>query len=293
MDSGRRLNNPPMISRLTGLVVLALALLSCEENRVYRLATHQETTRLPRIGEDLAEVLRKDHGWRVKVLAGESYNSVANIGKVASGEVDFAISVSSAPADDSLDVRTVLPLYPEILVVLYKGDEVGRPDDLEELLAGRRVGVGPKDSSYSQIMLQIIEAFGVDAGTFTPVHHPLNELDLEAMDVAFTFVGANPTEIEKHIKAGARIFSFDDAALDGKGSRVDGYLLKSPGFRSFIIPKSTFDEYPEEPVLTLAVTMTLISRGDMEPAMVYDFVSAVFNRSSALFRKNPVLGFLS
>ncbi len=272
---------------------LLLAVTACDRGGSYTLATHQELTRLPRIGADIAEVLEKQNGWEVTVLSGQEYYFFANVGLIDAGEADFAFT-SSDVAVEGQNVRTVLPLYPEILVVLY-AESLGNPQTLEELLRGRRVGVGPKELPYSQYFLRIIRDFGIDRRTFTPVYHPIGETGLGTgqMDVLFTFIGTNPLDLGKLIAAGNRFFSFDDPSLEGRGSNVDGYLMHHPNLQSFVIPKNTFGKYPAEPVLTLAVPITIITQSDMSNDVVYNFVAAIFENSSSLFRKNPVLGFLS
>lgn len=155
--------------------------------------------------------------------------------------------------------------------------------------------MGPEDVPYSRVTLEMIEEFGVDPAEFTTVFHPLDHVEVGTgiTDVVFTYVGASPEKVEAQIREGARVFSFDDASLDGKGSRVDGLLLRHPRLRSFVIPRNTFDRYPEEPVLTVAVTITLVTRESMDEGVVFDLVSAVFDRSSYLFERHPLLGFLS
>ena len=279
--------------RLILVIIFALAQTSCERQDSLSLAAIQTETRFVKLGESIAEVLREENQWEISVLTGKEYNVARNIELVARGEVDFAITTSDMPPNQP-DVRTVMPLFPEILLVLYNKD-LGNPKTLQDLLRGRRVGVGPKELPLSQIMLQIIEDFGISANEFTPVYNPLNQVDVISgeMDVLFTFLGLNPQLIEKHINAGARFFSFDDVDFFGKGSTIDGYLLTHPERHSFIIPKTTFERYPEEPVLTLALNVTMITHRDMPSEKVYEFVETVFNKSSYLFRKNKILGFLS
>ncbi len=273
--------------------LLAAVTTGCGRDNSYTLATHREPTRVPQIGADIAEVLREQNGWEVTVLSGTDYHFAGNVGLVDAGKVDFAVSASDV-AVEAANVRTVLPIYPEILVVLY-AESLGNPQTLEELLRGRKVGVGPKELPYSQYLLKLIRDFGVDPAMFTPVYHPLDQVGLGTgqMDVLFTFIGTNPVDLGKLIAAGNRFFSFDNPSLEGRGSRVDGYLMHHPNLQSFVLPKNTFGQYPSEPVLTVAVPITVITQRDMSDDVVYDFVAAILENSSSLFRKNPVLGYLS
>ena len=275
------------------VIIFFITFTSCQRQDSLKLAAIQSETRFVGICESIANVLKEENQWKISVVSGNEYNVAQNIELVARREVDFAITTSDMPPNQP-DVRTVMPLYPEILLVLYN-KELGNPVTLQDLLRGRRVGVGPKELPLSRIMLKIIEDFGVSANEFTPVYNPLNQVDVISgeMDVVFTFLGFNPELIEKHINAGARLFSFDDVDFFGKGSTIDGYVLTHPERHSFIIPKTTFGRFPEEPVLTLALVVTMITHRDMPSEKVYEFVETVFNKSSYLFRKNGILGFLS
>ena len=267
---------------------------SCGQPTEFTLATHREETVLAEIGRHLASVLERANGWQVEPLTGEHFDVRKNIGLVAAREVDFAITSSAVPTEDTVGVRTVLPLYPEILIVLYH-ESVGSPRSLEELVRGRRVGVGPQELLHSTMMLSLLRDFGFASDTFEPVYTPLSEMSVhdERMDVLLTFVGADRSRLETEIRRGARIFSFDDPQLQGRGSTVDGLLLKRPNLQSFVIPKNTFDRFPRDPVLTLSVTVTVITSSETSDAVVFDLVSGILENAHVLSQRNPLLGFLT
>lgn len=58
------------MKRLTIVFSFAASLFSCNKDLSYKLATHQEGTRLPEIGRHLARLLQNEKGWAVEVLAG-------------------------------------------------------------------------------------------------------------------------------------------------------------------------------------------------------------------------------
>lgn len=249
---------------------------------------------MARVGLHLADVLREEGGLEVQVLSGEKYNGAANVELVAKGEVDLGISSTVYPAKQSLGLRTVLPVYPEIIVVLYN-PSLGKPATLEELLDHRRVGLGPKELRHSKLMLELLAGFGIDTAKFTAVYAPFDRMTVYGaeMDVVVTIFGMNPEGIEDQLRRGAKLFSFDDFQLSGKGSRVDGFILNHPDFQSFLIPKNTFHQYPEEPVLTLAATVTIIARADLSTDLVYGIVFTLLENTHYLSQKDPLFGFLS
>ncbi len=275
------------------LPALVALMVSCDAPR-FTVGTHLRETTLAEIGGHLADVVERETGWNVQALAGPEYNVMANVDLVRRGEVDFALTGEALPVEQIPGVRTVLPLYPEFLVILHD-QSLGDAASLDELVRGRRVGVGPEGHPHSAAMLRLIGDLGVTTDAFTPVYTPLDRMRVDSgeMDVLLTFAGADRQRIEDQIKSGARLFSLDDFRLDGSGSRVDGYLMKRPYFQSFIIPKNAFHRQPEEPVLTLAATVILVTRSDMPDDVVYAVVSAIFDNASYLSRKNPVFGALS
>lgn len=278
------------VGAVTGIL---LAIILYDRGGNYTFATHHENTRHPLIGAQIAKVIEKQNGWNIKVLSGSQYNFIDNVRLVEAGKVDFAMSAADV-AVETVHVRTVLPIYSEILIVLY-AESLGSPKTLEELLQGRKVGVGPRELPLSQHILKIIGEFGIDQSTFTPVYHPLDDIRLgsDQMDVMFTFLGTPSVDIEKIVADGNRLFSFDDPNLDGRGSRVDGYLMRHPYMHSRILPKNSFGKQPLQPVLTLEVPMTIITRNDMSDEVIFRFVAAVYENAISLARNNSIFGFLS
>ncbi len=274
---------------------LTLILLSsCDGQKDLSLATNRTETALAKIGEHLAEVLSANDKLAVSALAGPEYSGANNKALVEQGKVDLAISTSVLVVEKNSDIRTVLPLYPEIIVVMFD-PSLGDPASLSQLLRNRRVGVGPANNLHSEFVIQMLADFGVPAKEYTPVFSPVDEMRISTgnMDVFITIAGANRVRIEEEIRSGAKLFSLDDYRLAGLGSRVDGYLLRHPGLQSYIIPKNSIDQFPEEPVLTLAVPITLIAHKDMPAETVYEIVETILENASYLAHRDPMLGFLS
>ena len=275
--------------------ITAMSLMaSCDRQKDLSLATHRPETALAAIGEHLAEVLSANDKLTVSALAGPEYSGTNNKALVEQGKVDLAISTSVLAVEKNSDIRTVLPLYPEIIVVMFH-PSLGEPASLIELLRDRRVGVGPDNNLHSEFIIQMLADFGVPRSEYTPVFSPVDEMRISTgkMDVFITIAGANRTRIEEEIRSGAKLFSLDDYRLAGLGSRVDGYLLHHPGLQSYIIPKNSIEQFPEEPILTLAIPITLIAHKDMPAETVYEIVETILSNASYLAHRDPMLGFLS
>jgi TRAP-type uncharacterized transport system substrate-binding protein len=276
--------------RTATLAVRTLLHVGCDDGRQLTLATHEQGNSLARIGGYIAEVLERERGWEVEVLVGKDYNAASNIERVANGEVDLALTSTILPPEREYNVATLLPLYQEILVLLFD-PSIGEPASLQELLDGRRVGVGPRELQHSSVVLEILEGFGVARDRFTPVYTPLGEMRITSgkMDAFITLLGTGPARIRSELAAGMQLFSFDDVELANRGSRVDGFLLRNPAYQSFILPKNAFGRYPSEPVLTLEAMVTLVAHEDLPASVAYDIVESLIGNTNRLARRDPLL----
>jgi len=86
-----------------------------------------------------------------------------------------------------------------------------------------------------------------------------------------------------------KLFSFGDPADIGLGGPVDRVVLLNPRLRPFVIPVGTYDDLTPEPVLTVAVDRLLVSRSDLDSALVYDLFAELLRLRPALFSARPEL----
>ena len=73
----------------------------------------------------------------------------------------------------------------------------------------------------------------------------------------------------------------------GNGGTVDAAVLLNPHFRPFVIPVGTYGESTPEPIVTIAVDKILVTRSDLDSAVVYDLISDILRLRPALAAKRP------
>ena len=86
-----------------------------------------------------------------------------------------------------------------------------------------------------------------------------------------------------------RFASFGSSEDIGRGSEIDRAILLNPRLSPFIIPVGTYGDLPEEPVLTLAVDKLLVSRPDVDEAVIYDLIGEMRRLQPALAATRPLL----
>ena len=197
------------------------------------------------VGSALAEVVNEtgaDLGYNVTAEA--TSGSQENIRRLASGELDFALSNAaityfavrgSEGWDRAYEVQSIMTLAPNVaLFVTQAGSGISTIDDLR----GRRVTVGPAGAGFEYFVGPLLGAHGVTYDDFSP----LNATQQAAVDMLTdgsadaTFLGgAVPTASITQAAASMELtfIPFGDAEKQGL---IDQYLF----FRPATIPADTY-----------------------------------------------------
>ncbi|HQL71211.1 MAG TPA: TAXI family TRAP transporter solute-binding subunit [Bacteroidales bacterium] len=126
----------------------------------------------------ITDLINKGGERHFVMLEDKELGSFVNCKKLYSGEVDFAIAQNDTrisgfiSADGSVvdsKIRTVLPLYPEILFIVY-ADSIAA-NDIGELVTGRRIGVGPHNSGTHRFF-KPISITVASIALYTPLYIP-------------------------------------------------------------------------------------------------------------------------
>ena len=241
------------------------------------------------VGGALAEVLNEEgvEGWQVTAEA--TSGSQENIRRLATGELDLALSNAAITYfagrgtegwDRAYDVRTVMTLAPNVALFLTKADSgIMTIADLK----GNRVGVGPAGAGFEYFVAPLLGAHGVTYDDFTP----LNATQTAAVDMltdgsaAAVFIGgAVPTASITQASASmdVRFVPFDEPAVE---QLVGEYLF----FGRATIPASTYRNQTT-PFEGLDVgSMHLITSADQDEELVYRVTKALYeNRAQVVQR---------
>lgn len=287
------MTRPLLLSALT----LTLAFFSCERvSEKIMFATGPDSTSFQMIGGSIAEIWRKA-GHPVVVASDSDDSPINNVRRLERGEVEFAIAENDLVHQNGTmalsHLRAVLPLYPEVLFIIYRDDLA--PTSLRDLVVGRRVVLGPRNSGSARLTIQLFEAFGIDSNEFTPVYSSFTDRKLsDSVDICCALTGfTNPLIGEMLNQQHGRLFSLDSHELANRGSSVDGFCMNHIGARPYIIPKNTYAAGPDAPILTTAVDAILLARDDVDPVLVQELVASIMESREPLVEHDHLLRGLS
>lgn len=281
-----------------GFLLIILALAGCNNKKEYKFATTSKGTSYNEVGGLITELINKNDNIHFTMLEGSELGSFVNCKKIYRNEVDFAIAQNDTKVTGFLDdqgsvvdskIRTVIPLYPEILFVVYADTIVA--NDIKELVTGRRIGVGPFNSGTHRFFEAYLKHCGIDSTEFKFIHSSWAEnVVSDKIDISVNVGGYNASAVVEMLNSRkCKIFSLGDYRLYGKGSPVEGFCMNYTTARPFIIPMQTYSYGPKEPVLTLAVDAVLLCNKDVDANDVYTIVDELMKNSKILVDKNPLL----
>lgn len=286
--------------RTISLIILLVCLIGCgKKQKIYRLAAGSSGTSYHNVGKNIANVVSRQGKRNIEAilepidLDGDKLqlNAQNNCYLLSEGKVEFAISqndVSLLPilGERSIDfsnLRSVIPLYTEILFIIYKKHLQPKDNSLRSLIRGRKVTMGPESSGTARLTKKLFQEFGIQPGEYQPQYVKFEDNVLsDTVDICCLVTGFSNERVQKSLQRGGEIFSLGDPDLAGKGSAADGFCLKYPLAKPIIIPKNIYQNLPEQPVLTVAIDAVLITRVDMDDDVVYDIVEIILNRKQFL-----------
>ena len=243
------------------------------------------------VGSALAEVVNEtgaDFGYNVTAEA--TSGSQENIRRLASGELDFALSNAaityfavrgSEGWDRAYQVQSIMTLAPNVaLFVTQAGSGISTIDDLR----GHRVTVGPAGAGFEYFVGPLLGAHGVTYDDFSP----LNATQQAAVDMLTdgsadaTFLGgAVPTASITQAAASMELtfIPFGDAEKQGL---IDEYLF----FRPATIPADTY-RGQAQPFDGLDVgSMHFITSASAPADLIYNVTKLLFENQPLVVEKH-------
>lgn len=278
------------------IIALFLCLLACgKKQNKYRLAAGPTKTSYNKVGSTIANVICREGKIDIEAIfdpisfKGEllPLNALNNCFLLSKGEVDFAISqndvtftpVLGEEVIDPSQLRSVIPLYPEMLFIIYKSHLAPRKNSLHELVRGKKIAMGPKNSGTARLTKKLLHEFGIYSDQYRQQEVTFEENVLsDTVDICCLVTGFDNDRVQKSLQLGGKIFSLGDPDLAGKGSAADGFCLKYPLAKPIVIPKNIYQNLPENPVLTVAIDAVLLTREDVADDVVYNVVETILNR---------------
>jgi TRAP-type uncharacterized transport system substrate-binding protein len=229
------------------------------------------------IAEEFAELLGRESTISV-ALTGSPISDEAALDTLIAGDADIALVSNNMPFRSG--ITTVMPLYPTVLHIGYR--EGRDTSSGVELLRGASVFAGAPGSASRLMFETVLSRLKLTANDFSYM-----DAVEQALDVFVVFAPISPDRIDEF--PGFRLLSLGSPDEIGQGSAVDATTLLNPQLEAFVIPVGTYGDATPEPVLTVAVDMLLVSRADLDEAVVYDLVHELLRLRPALAALRPGL----
>jgi len=138
-------------------VILAAFTCCSNKKKEYVMATSSPGATYNNIGKSIAEIWEMNGLGKIKVLEGTELNSKTNCLLLIDRKADFAFVQNDTRVEEFVTynvidskIRTVLPVYPEILFIVYH-DSL-KPKSLKDMVMGRNVAIGPTTSGTARFM---------------------------------------------------------------------------------------------------------------------------------------------
>ncbi len=241
------------------------------------------------VGGALAEVLNADADENWNVTPEATSGSQENIRRLATGELDFAVSNAAITYfavrgtegwDRAYPVRSVMTLAPNVTIfVTTASSGIRTMADLR----GKRVVVGPAGAGFEYFVRPLIGAHGLTYDDFTP----LNATQSAAVDMladgsagAVLIGGAVPTASITQAAASMDVHfvPFDDQAVEKLAA---DYIF----FSRATIPANTYRNQESAFEGLDAGSMHLITSTDEDEDLVYRVTKALYeNREQVVQR---------
>jgi len=268
----------PVMIRVLLIFFFLATLAACEDGpRELRLVTPVGTIDRD-IVEELAELFDNERVLTQIILTEETMSGEEALDAIASGKADVALISNSQ--EFRRDIATIVPLYPTVLHVARRegfAEPTARGD-----LSDAAVFAGTSGSASRAIFERIADNIGLADDDYRYVTDPS-----EIADLVVVFAPIAPERIAEFPEL--RLISMGTPQEIGNGGSVDAAVLLNPHFRPFVIPIGTYGESTPEPIVTIAVDKILVTRSDLDSAVVYDLISDILRLRPALAAKRPGL----
>ncbi len=217
------------------------------------------------------------------------------IAAVEKGVVDIAIVKNDVDIHNSYShVKTLLPLFPDVLLVLCKNDP-GQSSVQELFNSNNSAMIIDKEEEKNVIDL-FLRKNGANPDKLQQIHQTDSSQIIESLnehDVLVMFASLNSISVRNILRTwNGELYTLDDPSLKGQGSIVDGFCLAYPKAVPYIIPKGTYGKWPLKPVLTFAVYDVMVCREDFDVNLAYDVVKTIYDMGSVLAEDDFEFGLL-
>lgn len=291
------------MKKLESIICLFLVLFfltNCKQDKThYTIATSSQGGSYYGIGTQLSTLFSQCFSdKKLEVISNDTLSSDVNCQLLLSKKVDFALCQNDVSYQQkglqTIHINSILPLYPEICFIIYP-DSI-EPTSLKDLVNGKRIGIGPKNSGTARFMKYLFNYFDIEENDYTPIYTNFenNHLANDSIDISCSIAGFNNERIEKMLtEERGKLFSLDKGHEFDEGNAIDGFCMLYPRSKKYIIPKKIYKQNPKKPILTVAIDAVLLTHSDTPKEVIETFTQNIFRKSQLLSNHNSLLGNLS
>lgn len=240
---------------------------------------------------------RKQHGLRCS--AESTGGSVYNINTIRAGELDFGVAQSDwqfhsyngtskfSDAGPFKKLRAVFSVHPEPFTAIARKDSgIRHFRDFK----GKRVNIGNPGSGQRATMEVVMKAMGWTKGDFalagelkgSEMPQALCDNKLDAM----IYTVGHPAAAIKEVTT-----TCESALVDVTGPEIDKLIRENDYYRSAAVPAGMYEGNPQE-TKTFGVGATFVTSADVDDAVVYEVVKAVFENFDDFRKLHPAFAAL-
>ena len=263
--------------RLLPIAALAALLSGCDTARRYLVLVRPDSDIDSDIAANLVDLLDEEAAIEIN-LTEEAMAGGDALEAVANGRADIALISNDQPFRE--DIATVMPLYATVLHVVHPANRMS--EDFTEMLRNATVFAGQKGSASRRVFERLTANIDLGEDAYTYVTDRTVKADL-----AVVFAPISPDRLAEY--PGVRLWTMGAPDDIGAGGPVDGAVLMNPHFRPFVIPAGVYGDANQEPVVTIAVDKIIVTREDLDSAVVYDLINEVLRLRPALAAIHPGL----
>jgi TRAP-type uncharacterized transport system substrate-binding protein len=260
------------------------------------MGTSIEGVSVTNIAEELKDYLDA-HGWRIDLIGGSETSGQENLDQIISGKLDLAFTLNNQAHNNKSDeIRTVLPFFPNVSYIFYRNNL--NPQGLHDLLNSRSFAVTEEDLP---VFLNLFGYYGIHTDSLE--YNLITDVDsgqdfvLNLQngndDVVCVFAAIHNPYVSQMIENGWEILSLGDISFSNRGSSVEGFCMKNPRSRPFIVPRNFFGQKPEYPIYTIAMDEIMITSEAIDERVIYDLVSDIYSGKHFLSQNNLLFNYLT
>ena len=244
----------------------------------------------------ICDAFNRSEGPRLRCSPEPTAGSLYNLAMLRQGQLDFAFIQSDwqsaalegtgpfASDGPMTDLRSVMALYPEMITVVARRD--GGIETVSDLI-GKRLDIGQPGSGRNASLSHLLAMLDLGRADFSalselPAESAMVELCAGRIDAAVLIVGHPNSTVGRTLR------NCDVTLVPFEGPKIDDALEATPEIRRAVIRAGTYPQSPSD-VPTYAVVATVVTRADVDEALVEHLVASTLTNLPEIAVRAPVL----